>query len=112
MTAAETFSDVEAISVLLGTESFLLAILAAVTALMSNGLGRTPDMPVKAPTLAMWAAGVIAVVAFGALSSWCSLFLGGELRPFSQFIVSLSLLVAIVTQPVFAFFVARGLRSK
>lgn len=111
MSGAEpALSNVQALSLLLTVESFLLATLNIAITLSAPGRKRVARIrKIPVPEIS---AGLIVVVAVGALSAWLGMYSGSNWLPFQEIIIAGALLIAIVAQPIFAILIAYGMRSE
>jgi hypothetical protein len=97
---------------LLGAESFLLAALAVSASLSAPQQERTTALPVGPEVIGFGAALLIAVLSVGAVAAWCQIYGGGSIRPLPDVLVAVSLLVAVVGQPILAGLAAWSLKSE
>ncbi len=109
---ADGFSYVQSLSVLLTTESLLLAVLGlAVT------LG-TPNPAIIRGTLVppffvgVSATILIFIVGIGAAFAWVAIFLAPFPRTPSTVVIAVCIAIVIVAEPLFAALLASGLRTK
>jgi hypothetical protein len=106
-------SDTQALSTLLTLSSFLLAVLSAIAALSTPGRNRLAKLDVTPVRLAYLVTGLVATVSLGAGSAWSGIYIGGgELLPIREVLIAAVLLAAILSQPILALLVARGLRTE
>ena len=96
----EVLKPSEALSVLLATESFLLAAVALALAIQAPQRGFVSRF--RVPKWAIPTVGIVVsvAVAVGALTAWGEMYWGGALRPTSQALVGAALVVAAVGQPL------------
>ncbi|MCZ9633414.1 hypothetical protein [Rhodococcus sp. BH5] len=105
-------TDAQALSTFLTVESFMLAVLSLTATIAAPGRRRVSALPVKPTQLAFGVAGVVTVLAVGAVLSWGGIYVGGSWRPVREVILAAILLFAVVAQPVIAGLMAIGLRSR
>jgi len=101
----------DALVALLTLETLAFAALAVAVS-FSIPTNRVPDLVVKLPTFGFLAAGFVTLVAFGACVAWMGLFHQDWPHGFYNGVITVVLAVAILAQPVFAWIVAFGLRTK
>lgn len=97
---------------MLTVEGFLLATVSLAATLATPGRRRQPAMPVKPSELAIAAAVVSVFVGSAGIAAWLGLYSEGEPLPFRQWWIAAIALVALVAQPIIAFLLALGTRSK
>lgn len=107
----QEISDPEALVVLLTAESLIFAVLSAVIAFAQPGK-RVPDLPASAFSLGVAAVVLLAVVALGAVLAWVGIYAEHWPCSFRKDAIAIVIAVAIVTQPLFAIAITRGLRAK
>jgi len=103
------FTDANALASLLTVESLLFAALSLAASLSVPGK-RVPA--VSPQVLGFLAAGFLSIVAFGAAMAWWSIFAADWPNSFRSSAVAITLAIAILGQPVFAWGVAFGLRPR
>jgi hypothetical protein len=105
------FTNNDALIALLTVESLVFAALAVAVSFSIPG-NRVPDLPAPAWVIGHLAAGFVSVVAFGGLMAWWSIFAVCWPNGFRGAAIGVTLGLAIVGQPVFAWIFARGLRAQ
>lgn len=105
-------SDAQALGTFLTVESFMLAVLSMTATLGAPGRSRVSALPLKPSQLANCVAGLVAVVALGAVLSWSGMYVGGSMRPLREAAIAAILFFAIIAQPVIASLMAIGVRSR
>jgi len=105
------FTDANALASLLTVESLLFAALS-IAASLSVPASRVRALPLPAQVLGLLAAGFLSIVAFGAAMAWWSIFAVDWPNSFRESTVAITLAIAILGQPVFAWGVACGLRFR
>lgn len=105
-------TDAQALSTLLTVESFMLAVISLTATFSAPGRARLSGLPVSGVQLALGLAGTISFLAIGAVLCWAGMYVGGTWRPLREVIVAITLLVAIIVQPVVAFLMALGVRTR
>jgi hypothetical protein len=109
---AGDFTLVNALSTLLTTESLMFASFALAVNLTAPSRG-VRDWLIPPKVLAGAAVFTLAFVAFGAGVAWHGIFVvGGFPSAAPEQIIALAIIAAIVMQPLLAFFLALGLRTK
>jgi hypothetical protein len=107
---AEGFTLGNALAVLLTTESLLFAAFALAVNL-SAPTGRVRGWAVPGPFLAGAAVVALAIVAAGAATAWHDIFLAEGLGDdMSRVVIAISVVTAIIVQPILALLLAMGLR--
>lgn len=107
----QEITDPEALAILLTAESLIFAVLSAVIAFAQPG-NRVPDLPASAFTLGVAAVVLLAFVAFGALMAWVGIYADNWPCSFRGNAIAIAIVIAVVSQPIFATVITRGLRSK
>jgi len=108
----DQFTFANALATLLTTESLLFAALALAANLSTPGGRRIRDLPVSGEALGAASVAVLALVAVGAVTAWGNIFLSPFPGRLDEIVICVSLLVAIVAQPVLATLLALGLRTR
>lgn len=90
----------------------MLAVLSLTATLSTPGRRRVSALPVKPTQLALGVAGVVVVLALGAVLCWGGIYVGGSWRPVREVFIAAILLCAVVAQPVIAVLMAIGVRSR
>jgi hypothetical protein len=97
--------------VLLTVESLLLATLGLAVGLAEPGR-RARSLVIQASTLGQIAAGFLSLIAVGAIFAWGRIFLEDWPCSFSGSAIAMTIGLAILGQPVFAWVIALGMRAK
>lgn len=105
---SQPFTSANALTTLLTVESLMFSALTVAVALSSNRGAPTRLLP-EARRLAIAAAIVLTVIAFGATVAWCDTFLRGD-ASFTRLAPAICIVVGILTQPGFAWRLAFSLR--
>ena len=102
----------DALSTLLTTESLLFAVFGLVVSLTSS-IGRARKWILRPTVIGDIVVALIALVAFGAAVAWHDSYVaGGFPRDGSQRIMALTVVAAVVAQPILAFLLTVGLRIR
>jgi len=109
MTSTE-LSQGAALASLLGTEGFLLAAIGLALRIAEPQQAGRRKRPWIGPPLRMAKASawVMAAVAVGGFSAWCSIFVGGSWDGLARAVTGAALLVAVLLQPVLGLALAYG----
>lgn len=105
------FTNNDALVALLTVESLSFAALAVAVS-FSIPSSRVPNLPISVSTIGYIAAAFVTIIAFGALMAWWSIFLTCWPSDFRSQAIAVTLGLAVVGQPVFAWAIARGLKPK
>src|SRR3954454_17299579 len=105
------FTLTNALASLLTTESLLFAALGLAANLSTPGGRRIRRLPVSAHLLGRGAVGAFIVIAAGAAAAWLQIFLSDFPSRPADVVIAVSLIVAIVIQPVLAVVLGLGLRT-
>jgi sterol desaturase/sphingolipid hydroxylase (fatty acid hydroxylase superfamily) len=108
---ANVFTDANALATLLTVEGLLFAAVSVALSLSNPG-SRVRDTPIAPKTLGYLAATFLSLVAFGALMAWWTIFAVDWPCGFRNSVIALTIGIAIVGQPAFAWAIALGLRTK
>jgi hypothetical protein len=106
--AAMSFTSANALTTLLATESLLFAVFAVTLGLGGSPPART-SLASSARNIAVWAAGVLTILASGAIVAWGDLFLDDWPARFGLWFPSTVVAVGALAQPIFAWVVVVNL---
>lgn len=104
-------TDAQSLTTILTIEGFLLATVSLALALATPGRRRPISLPVAPSHVALGAAVLSVLVGAAGVGAWIGIYGFGELLPPRQVWIAVTLLVAVVFQPVIAFLLALGARS-
>ena len=103
---------IDALTILLTAESLLLAVVGLAVSFCAPGGKRVPNLPVPAPVI-VWASVIIlAIAGIGAGFAWSEIFIPHYPFDFAGFMIAGSIVVAIASEPILAFFLALGTKPK
>jgi hypothetical protein len=101
----------DALTILLTAESLLLAALGlAIVAAVPNGR-RIPNLPVSPFALGLGAVAAILIAAIGSGAAWWEIFIVQGTQGAAPTLISGSILVTIIAEPIIAFLLALGMRT-
>lgn len=111
MLKAGEFTATEALSILLTTESLLFAALSLTASLSAPGGRGARIPPRRGAILGGLAVLILALVALGASLAWFQIVQNNAPTGVAQCIIVYCILIAIISQPILAFLLLRGLRA-